>query len=82
MDAEDKRLRAWRGDSFCRGRFRRASGGPIFSLAREKIGEKRTLGYVWRILRMQFRQALIFGRYEHTDSPYERDGTRCLLWYN
>ena len=25
--------------------FRRASGGPIFSLAREKIGEKRALGY-------------------------------------
>ena len=27
-----------------------ASGGPIFSLAREKIGEKRVLGCVWCFL--------------------------------
>ena len=32
-----------------------ASGGPIFSLAREKMGEKRVLGRVWCILRVQFR---------------------------
>ena len=54
---------------------------PIFSLAREKIGEKRTLGYVWRILRMQFRQALIFSCCEHTNSPYGRYSTRRLLRY-
>ena len=35
---------------------RRASGGPIFSLAREKIGEKRVLGRVWCLLRVQFRR--------------------------
>ena len=47
---EDKRLRAMRGDSFRRGCFRRVSGGPIFSLAREKIGAERALGRVWCIL--------------------------------
>ena len=31
------------------------SDGPIFSLAREKIGEKRALGYVWCILQVLFR---------------------------
>ena len=31
-----------------------ASGGPIFSLAREKIGEKRVLGRVWCMLRLNF----------------------------
>ena len=30
-----------RGDSFRRGRFRRASGGPFFSALPEKKGEKR-----------------------------------------
>ena len=29
------------GDSFRRSRFRRASGGPIFSVLPEKMGEKR-----------------------------------------
>ena len=46
------------------------------------MGEKRVLGYVWCILRVQFRQALIFGCYEHTQSPYGRYGTRRLLRYN
>ena len=32
-----------------------ASGGPIFSLAREKIGEKRVLGCGWCVLRVRFR---------------------------
>ena len=31
------------------------SGGPIFSLAREKIGEKRVLGRGWCVLRIQFK---------------------------
>ena len=43
-DSEDKRPRAWRGDSFRRGHFRRASGGPIFSVLPEKMGEKRGAG--------------------------------------
>ena len=77
--SEDKRLRAWRGDSFRRGRFRRASGGPIFSLAREKIGKKRVLGRVWCILRCDSGRNLIYRYYEHTYSPYERFGTRRLL---
>ena len=78
--SEDKRLRAWRGDSFRRGRFRRASGGPIFSLAREKIGKKRVLGRVWCILRCDSGRNLIYRYYEHTYSPYGRFGTRRLLW--
>ena len=36
-------------------RFQHASGGPIFSLAREKIGEKRVLGRGWCVLRIQFK---------------------------
>ena len=44
------------GDSFRRGRFRRASGGPIFSALPEKMGEKRGAGRVWCVLRVQFRQ--------------------------
>ena len=79
--SEDKRLRAWRGDSFRRGRFRRASGGPIFSLAREKIGKKRVLGRVWCILRCDSGRNLIYRYYEHTYSPYGRYGTRRLLRY-
>ena len=70
------------GDSFRRGRFRRTSGGPFFSVLPEKNGEKRGAGYVWCILRVQFRRVLIFGCYEHTYSPYGRYGTRRLLRYN
>ena len=36
-----------------------ASDGPVFSLARKKMGEKRVLGRGWCVLRVQFRQALI-----------------------
>ena len=41
-----KRIRgfAHSGDSFRRSRFRRASGGPIFSVLPEKMGEKRGAG--------------------------------------
>lgn len=45
------------GDSFRRSRFRRASGGPIFSVLPEKMGgRKGALGYVWCVLRVRFRQ--------------------------
>ena len=42
-----KRIRgfAHSGDSFRRSRFRRASGGPIFSVLPEKMGEKRGAGF-------------------------------------
>ena len=79
--SEDKRLRAQRGGSFRRGRFRRASGGPIFSLAREKIGKKRALGDAGCILRCNSGRNLIYGYYEHTYSLYGRYGTRRLLRY-
>ena len=58
-----------------------ASGGPIFSLAREKIGKKRVLGRVWCILRCDSGRNLIYRYYEHTYSPYGRYGTRRLLRY-
>ena len=58
-----------------------ASGGPIFSLAREKIGKKRVLGRVWCILRCDSGRNLIYRHYEHTYSPYGRYGTRRLLRY-
>ena len=80
-DAEDKRPRAWRGDSFRRGRFRRASGGPIFSVLPEKMGEKRALGDAGCILRCDSGRNLIYRYYEHTYSPYVRFGTRRLLRY-
>lgn len=70
------------GGLFRRGCFKRASGGPVFSALPEKTGEKRGAGYVWCILRVQFRRVLIFGCYEHTYSPYGRYGTRRLLRYN
>ena len=44
------------GGLFRRGCFKRASGGPVFSALPEKTGEKRGAGYVWCILRVQFRQ--------------------------
>ena len=69
------------GGLFRRGCFKRASGGPVFSALPEKTGEKRGAGYVWCILRVQFRRVLIFGCYEHTYSPYGRYGTRRLLRY-
>ena len=43
-----------------------ASGGPIFSLAREKIGEKRALGYGWVRPASDFRQASEFWASFHT----------------
>ena len=77
--SEDKRLRAWRGDSFRRGRFRRASGGPIFSLAREKIGEKRVLGRVWCILPLNSGKSQCFRRRSTRYSPHKRLTTRRLI---
>ena len=41
-------------------RFQHASGGPIFSLAREKIGEKSVLGYVWCFLPLIIGKSLFF----------------------
>ena len=58
-----------------------ASGGPIFSALPEKKGRKGALGYGWCVLRVRFRQVLIFSRCEHTKSPYVRYGTRRLLRY-
>ena len=43
-----------------------ASGGPIFSLAREKIGEKRALGYVWCMLRLSLGEPQCFGLAFHS----------------
>ena len=50
----------------CRFATAAASGGPIFSLAREKIGEKRALGYVWVLPASDFRQASEFRASFHT----------------
>ena len=53
---------------------------PSFPPCRKRRGRKGALGRVWCVLRVRFRQVLIFGYYEHTDSPYGRFGTRRLLW--
>ena len=56
-----------------------ASGGPFFSaLPEKKGGRKGALGYVWCVLRVRFRQVLIFSRCEHANSPYVR---LRALWY-
>ena len=55
------------------------SDGPIFSLAREKIGEKRVLGYVWCSLPLNLGNSQCFGRRSTRDSPYGRLGMRRLI---
>ena len=61
----------------------RASGGPIFSVLPEKIGEKRDTGVRFgACCGCGSGKHLFDSRYEHTDSPYGRYGTRRLLRYN
>ena len=48
------------GDSFRRSRFRRASGGPIFSVLPEKMGEKRGAGLRLVLSASEFRQVPMF----------------------
>ena len=52
---------------------------PSFPPCRKRRGRKGALVTVWCVLRVRFRQVLIFGYYEHTYSPYGRYGTRRLL---
>ena len=52
---------------------------PSFPPCRKRWGRKGALVTVWCVLRLRFRQVLIFGYYEHTYSPYECYGTRRLL---
>ena len=77
-----KRIRgfAHSGDSFRRSRFRRASGGPIFSVLPEKMGEKRGAGLRFGcFLPLNLGGALVFGCRSTRDSPYGRPGTRRLI---
>ena len=53
----------------------------LFRLAGKEWGEKGRWVTVWCVLRVRFRQALMFSRCEHTYSPYGRYGTRRLLRY-
>ena len=79
-----KRIRgfAHSGDSFRRSRFRRASGGPIFSVLPEKMGgEKGRWGTFGAYCGCGSGGNLIFSCCEHTKPPYVRYGTRRLLWY-
>ena len=57
-----KRIRgfAHSGDSFRRSRFRRASGGPIFSVLPEKMGEKRGAWLRLVLPASEFRQEPMF----------------------
>ena len=54
---------------------------PSFPPCRKRRGRKGALGYGWCVMRVRFRQVLIFSRCEHTKSPYVRYGTRRLLRY-
>ena len=49
-----------------------------FPPCRKRMGRKGALGYVWCVLRVRFRQVLIFSRCEHANSPYVR---LRALWY-
>ena len=70
------------GDSFRRSRFRRASGGPIFSVLPEKMGgEKGRWGTFGAYCGCGSGRNLIFSCCEHTKPPYVRYGTRRLFWY-
>ena len=70
------------GDSFRRSCFRRASGGPIFSVLPEKMGgEKERWGTFGAYCGCGSGRNLIFSCCEHTKPPYVRYGTRRLLWY-
>ena len=70
------------GDSFRRSRFRRASGGPIFSVLPEKMGgEKGRWGTFGAYCGCGSGRNLIFSCCEHTKPPYVCYGTRRLLWY-
>ena len=63
-----KRIRgfAHSGDSFRRSRFRRASGGPIFSVLPEKMGEKRGAWLRLVLPASEFRQEPMFRASFHT----------------
>ena len=54
------------GGSFRRGHFRRVSDGPIFSLAREKMGEKRVREATGCILRLNLGKSQCFGLAFHS----------------
>ena len=54
---------------------------PSFPPCRKRRGRKGALVTIWCVLRGKSRQVLIFSRYEHTNSPYGRYGTRRLLRY-
>ena len=58
------------------------SDGPIFSLAREKIGEKRALGYVWCMLRLSLGEPQCFGLAFHSVVTLRVSTTRRLIRYN
>ena len=50
-----------------------------FPSCRKRMGRKGALGDAGCILRCDSGRNLIYRYYEHTDSPYERFGTRRLL---
>ena len=54
---------------------------PSFPPCRKRRGRKGALGYGWCVMRVRFRQVLIFSRCEHANSPSVRYGTRRLLRY-
>ena len=59
-----------------------ASGGPIFSVLPEKIGEKRALGRVWCFLPLNSGGNLSFKRRSTRWSPHVCLATRRLIRYN
>ena len=59
------------------------TGSPFFSALPEKKGEKRGAGVRFSACcGCSSGKHLFDSRYEHTDSPYGRYGTRRLLRYN
>ena len=76
-----KRIRgfAHSGDSFRRSRFRRASGGPIFSVLPEKMGEKRGAGMRLVLSASGFRRGPGFQASFHSEVTLRVSAARRLI---
>ena len=77
--AQRKRGSANSGDSFRRGRFCRASGGPIFSVLPEKMGEKRGAGMRLVLSASGFRRGLGFQAPFHSEVTLRVSAARRLI---
>ena len=77
--AQRKRGSANSGDSFRRGRFCRASGGPIFPSCRKRWGEKRGAGMRLVLSASEFRRGPGFQASFHSEVTLRVSAARRLI---